>query len=64
MCIGTHFATMEAVVALSMIARHGQFVVERPEDVRWKSNLTLHVAGGLPVRVALRAADGAQSGPA
>ncbi|MDD9934052.1 MAG: cytochrome P450 [Myxococcales bacterium] len=50
MCIGTHFATMEAVVVLAMIARRGQLVVERPHEVRMKSTVTLHVDGGLPVR--------------
>lgn len=49
MCIGSHFATMEATVALSMFARRGQLVVDRPEEVRMKSTVTLQVAGGLPV---------------
>jgi cytochrome P450 len=54
MCIGTHFATMEATIVLAMIARRGQLVVERPEKVRMRSVITLHVADGLPVRIELR----------
>ena len=57
MCIGTHFAMMEAVVALAMIARSGQLVVDRPEAVRMKSTVTLHVDGGLPVTFRRRARD-------
>jgi hypothetical protein len=34
--------------------RRAQLVVERPEDVRMQSTVTLQVAGGLPVRVELR----------
>jgi cytochrome P450 len=55
MCIGSHFAMMEAAVALAMIVRHAQLVVEQPEKVQMRSTITLQVAGGLPVRVALRA---------
>ena len=55
MCIGSHFAMMEAALALAMIVRRAKLVVERPEDVRMRSEITLHVAGGLPVKVALRA---------
>jgi cytochrome P450 len=58
MCIGSHFAMMEAAVALAMIVRRGQLVVEQPEKVRMRSTITLQVAGGLPVRVELRAKAG------
>lgn len=54
MCIGTHFAMMEAALVLTTIVRRGQLVVEQPESVRMKSTITLQVAGGLPVRVELR----------
>jgi cytochrome P450 len=55
MCIGTHFAMMEAAIVLAMTVRSGQLVVEQPEKVRMKSTITLQVAGGLPVRVEQRA---------
>jgi cytochrome P450 len=50
MCIGTHFAMMEAALMVAMIVRRGQLVVERPENARMRSTITLHVADGLPVR--------------
>jgi hypothetical protein len=37
-----------------MMARRAKLVVERPEDVRMLSKITLQVAGGLPVRVEMR----------
>jgi cytochrome P450 len=55
MCIGSHFAMAEAAIALAMIVRRAKLVVERPENVRMQSTVTLQVAGGLPVRVELRA---------
>jgi cytochrome P450 len=55
MCIGSHFAMTEAAVAIAMIVRRARLVVERPESVRQRSTVTLQVAGGLPVRVELRA---------
>lgn len=57
MCIGSHFAMMEAAIALAMIVRTARFVVEQPERVRMKSTVTLQVDGGLPVRVELRSHD-------
>jgi cytochrome P450 len=54
MCIGIHLAMAETVIVLAMIVRRGKLVVERPEDVRMQSTITLQVAGGLPVRVEMR----------
>jgi cytochrome P450 len=55
MCIGSHFAMSEAALAIAMIVRRARLVVERPETVRMRSTVTLQVAGGLPVRVEMRA---------
>lgn len=54
MCIGIHLALMEMQIVLAMFARRASLVVEKPEQVRMTSKLTLQVAGGLPVRVELR----------
>jgi cytochrome P450/NAD(P)-dependent dehydrogenase (short-subunit alcohol dehydrogenase family) len=54
-CIGNHFALTETAIVLAMIVRRATLVVERPESVRMQSTLTLQVAGGLPVRVEMRA---------
>lgn len=43
-------------VPMWMFARRANLVVEHPEQVRMTSKLTLHVAGGLPVRVEVRRA--------
>jgi cytochrome P450 len=56
MCIGNHFALTETAIVLAMIVRCAKLVVERPEDVRMRSTVTLQVAGGLPVRVEMRRA--------
>jgi cytochrome P450 len=55
MCIGIHLAMAETQIVLAMMARRAKLVVERPEDVRMLSKITLQVAGGLPVKVELRA---------
>jgi cytochrome P450 len=57
MCIGIHLALAEMQIALAMIARRAKLVVERPEEVRMLSKVTLQVAGGLPVRVEMRGND-------
>jgi len=54
MCIGIHLAMAETQIVLAMMARRAKLVVERPEDVRMLSKITLQVAGGLPVRVEMR----------
>jgi cytochrome P450 len=54
MCIGIHLAMAETQVVLAMMARRMKLVVERPEDVRMLSKITLQVDGGLPVRVQMR----------
>jgi cytochrome P450 len=51
MCIGIHLAMAETALVIAMIVRRARLVVERPEDVRMQSTVTLQVAGGLPVRV-------------
>lgn len=55
MCIGNHFALTETAIVLAMIVRRAKLVVERPGNVRMRSTVTLQVAGGLPVRVEMRA---------
>ncbi|MEW5740161.1 MAG: cytochrome P450 [Myxococcota bacterium] len=56
-CIGNHFALLEAAVVLSMLTQRGRLEVQRPEDVRPKMGATLFVGNGLPARfVARRAA--------
>jgi cytochrome P450 len=54
MCIGIHLAMAEMQIVLAMMARRAKLVVERPDDVRMLSKITLQVAGGLPVKVELR----------
>lgn len=54
MCIGIHLAMAETQIVLAMMARRARLVVERPEDVRMLSKITLQVAGGLPVKVEMR----------
>jgi cytochrome P450 len=54
MCIGIHLAMAETAIVLAMVVRRAKLVVERPEDVRMQSTITLQVAGGLPVRVEMR----------
>jgi cytochrome P450 len=54
MCIGVHLAMAETALVLAMIVRRAKLVVDRPEDVRMRSTITLQVAGGLPVRVEMR----------
>jgi cytochrome P450 len=54
MCIGIHLAMAETQIVLAMMARRMKLAVERPEDVRMLSKITLQVAGGLPVKVEMR----------
>jgi cytochrome P450 len=54
MCIGIHLAMAEMQIVLAMMARRMKLVVERPQDVRMLSKITLQVAGGLPVGVQMR----------
>lgn len=54
-CIGNHFALLEAAVVLSMLLQRGRLEVQRPEEVRPKMGATLFVGNGLPARFAPRA---------
>src|SRR6185503_514944 len=63
MCIGVHLAMAETQIVLAMMARRAKLVVERPQDVRMLSKVTLQVAGGLPVKVELRARARGQGHP-
>lgn len=54
MCIGIHLAMAETQIVLAMMARRMKLAVERPQDVRMLSKITLQVAGGLPVKVETR----------
>jgi cytochrome P450 len=54
MCIGLHLAMSEMAIVLAMFVRRANLVVERPENVRMLSKITLQVAGGLSVRVEIR----------
>lgn len=44
-CIGNYFAISEAVLALVGIAKHGRWVLDRPESVRDKPGATLSASG-------------------
>lgn len=54
MCIGIHMAMAETQIVLAMIARRMKLAVDRPQDVRMLSKITLQIAGGLPVKVEMR----------
>lgn len=54
-CIGNHFALLEAAVVLAMLLQRGRLEVLRPEAVRPKMGATLFVGNGLPARFAPRA---------
>lgn len=49
-CIGNHFALLEATVVLAMLMQRGRLEVVRPEAVRPKVGVTLFVGNGLPAR--------------
>lgn len=54
-CIGNHFALLEATVVLALLAQRGRFEVLRPADVKPKMGATLFVGNGLPARFVPRA---------
>jgi cytochrome P450 len=54
MCIGIHLAMAETQIVLAMLARRAKLTVDRPQNVRMLSKITLQVAGGLPVKVEMR----------
>lgn len=54
-CIGNHFALLEAATVLSMMMQRGRFEVLDPEKVRPKMGATLFVGNGLPARFTPRA---------
>lgn len=49
-CIGNHFALLEAAVVLAMLLQRGRLDVPRPEAVKPKMGATLFVGNGLPAR--------------
>jgi cytochrome P450 len=53
-CIGNHFALMEAHVLLATIARHARFHVMSPSPVRFDPLVTLRPKDGILTRVTLR----------
>lgn len=53
-CIGNHFALLEALTVLSMLLQRGRLEVLRPEEVRPKMGATLFVGNGLPARFVAR----------
>jgi cytochrome P450 len=54
-CIGNHFAMMEASIVLGLIAQRFVVRVDDPARVRPRAAATLHVHGGLPVHLEGRA---------
>lgn len=53
-CIGNHFALLEAATVLAMLLQRGRLEVLRPHEVRAKMGATLFVANGLPARFVAR----------
>lgn len=49
-CIGNHFALLEATVVLGTLLQHGHFEVPNPEAAKPKMGATLFVENGLPAR--------------
>ncbi len=49
-CIGNHFALLEATVVLAMLLQRGRFEVLEPGRVKPKMGATLFVGNGLPAR--------------
>ncbi|MBL8920382.1 MAG: cytochrome P450 [Myxococcaceae bacterium] len=49
-CIGNHFALLEATVVLAMLLQRGRLEVLRPDEVKPKMGATLCVGNGLPAR--------------
>jgi cytochrome P450 len=54
-CIGNHFAMLEAVTVLALMLQRGRFDVVERGTVKPKVGATLTVAGGLPTRFSPRA---------
>jgi len=50
-CIGNHFALMEAKLILAMIARRWSVQVKDPANIRPDPKVTLRPAGGMPARL-------------
>jgi cytochrome P450 len=50
-CIGNHFALMEAKIILATIVQRWSISVDAPEAVRFDPSVTLRPAGGLPGRL-------------
>ncbi|MBL8916077.1 MAG: cytochrome P450 [Archangium sp.] len=50
-CIGNHFALLEATVVLAMLAQRGRLEPTKPEAVKPKMGATLYADGGLPARL-------------
>lgn len=55
-CIGNHFALLEATTVLALLLQRGRLEVLRPERVQPKMGATLFVGNGLPARFHPRAA--------
>lgn len=50
-CVGNHFALMEAVLVLATMVRGARFELLRPTPPRLMASITLRPVDGLPVRV-------------
>jgi cytochrome P450 len=58
-CIGQHFALMEAQLVLAILNQRAEFQLEQVRTVRPKAELTLHTDRGIPASVHLRGSFGA-----
>lgn len=53
-CIGNHFALLEATLVLALMMQRGRLEVPKPQEVRAKMGATLFVENALPVRFVKR----------
>lgn len=53
-CIGSHFARMEAILCLAAVAKHQQFQVAHDPPLRFLASVTLRPSDPVPLRLARR----------
>lgn len=61
-CIGNHFALMEGPIVLATLLRRMRFELVSNDTVLPEASATLRPAGGIPMRVAMRARSDSQLG--
>ena len=54
MCIGSSFASMEAVLVLATLAQHFKLRLTHPEDITPSPTITLRPKNGVKVRLGAR----------